>query len=109
MVRLPACVAVVHSRDRAECAGMDLIPVAGSSLIRAYGWEPDPAGGTGLLQLGFSNGSRWYYQAVPERLFEDFLFSDSKGAFFHREFKGKFDGRPAEEVEQGNLSGATLR
>lgn len=79
---------------------MDLIAVAGSTLVRAYGWEADPGDvGTGLLQLGFANGSRWYYFGVPERVLEDFLLSDSKGEFFHRELKGRYNGKAAEEVE----------
>jgi hypothetical protein len=99
----------VRRPGRDGAAEVDLVTVVGSSLIRAYGWELDTGSkDTGLLQLGFSNGSRWYYQGVPEKLFEDFLFSDSKGEFFHKHFKGKFDEMPADEVEQ-NLSGATPR
>lgn len=94
---------------------MDLIPIAGSSRIRAYGWEENAVNRQlfkaridaraqrlerfGLLQLEFSTGERWYYFDVPTLLFDAWLLSRSKGSFFHRYISGKFNERPAEEID----------
>ncbi len=95
---------------------MDLIPLAGSSLITGYGWEENAENRQlfkgridaraqrlerfGCLQLQFNTGARWYYFEVPVHLFESWLMSKSKGHFFHKWIRGKYGDKAAEEVER---------
>lgn len=98
---------------------MVLVPIVGSSRIRAYGWEEarrDPVDVSGrapaiqrreragLLQLEFMDGARWYYFNVPVMLFEAWMMSRSKGSFFHNYIRGRFNERPAAEVERVQTS-----
>ncbi len=73
---------------------MDLFPLE-SSILQAYGWEAGPRKSrVGLLALQFKDGSEYWYQGVPERVFEDFLMSKSKGSFFRRELEPTYKGTP---------------
>lgn len=100
---------------------MDLIPLVGSSRIRAYGWEESPVNRqlfkgkldgraqrrerSGLLQIEFTDGARWYYFDVPVLIFDAWMLSRSKGSFFHRYIRGHFNERTAAEVERQQSAG----
>jgi len=74
-----------------------MVPVEGSNVISAYGWEPqgrvnprrgDPV--TGVFAVEFVRGGTWHYLDVPERVLEDFLLAHSRGAFFLHNIRGKY-------------------
>lgn len=84
---------------------MTRIPVVGSSRIAAYAWEPGArtegrGARTGLLQIEFPNGARWYYFGVPEMVFESWLMARSKGSFFNENIQWSYPHKPADEVER---------
>jgi hypothetical protein len=62
---------------------MSMFPV-NSSAIRAIGYE----GGT--LAVTFHNSGTYYHRGVPYGLFERFLHSSSKGAFYNRNIRGRY-------------------
>jgi hypothetical protein len=55
-----------------------------SSAIAAIGY----AGGT--LAVRFHNSSTYYHHGVPYELFERFLHSGSKGAFYNHYVRGRY-------------------
>ncbi len=80
---------------------MDLHPLVGSSRIVGYGWERSREDRAGLPRVGtlaveFVGGARWLYFGVPERVFEDWLMASSRGAFFARFIRDRYEARVAE-------------
>jgi KTSC domain len=87
-------------------------PCLGSEEIRGYGFERKrlsrtadlgyfrhvAAGGgeMGTLALEFVRGGVWYYFDVPERVFEEFLLSESRGRYFHKFIRGTYREARAE-------------
>lgn len=94
---------------------MTLIPVEGSSTIAGYAWEERAVNRqlfkgkldaraqrrerTGVLKIGFRNGRAWYYFDIPVSVFDAWQMAHSKGSFFLKFIRGKYDEKPAEEVE----------
>lgn len=74
---------------------VQMVPIAESKLLRAYGYEQGKDGG-GSLHLEFRDGRRWRYDGVPPAVLEGFLLSESRGSYFHRAIKGRFPGVPLE-------------
>lgn len=67
-------------------ADFDMKPVD-SSLLSAVGYDTQ----TKTLAVQFVNNSdTYYYNEVPEELLQQLLKSDSKGAFYVKNIKGKF-------------------
>ena len=66
-----------------------LIPITGSGLLKAAGYDP----ATATLALVFDNKPHitYHYQGVPERLWDAFNAAPSKGLLFFKEIKGKFE------------------
>lgn len=73
-----------------------------SSSIRAYSWngvwgyykdEPKP----GDLVIKFVNGAFYRFKDVPAEILKEFVDAESKGKFFYKNIKNKF------EVEKINL------
>jgi hypothetical protein len=62
---------------------MSMISVS-SSAIAAIGYE----GGT--LAVEFHNSGTYYHHGVPYSVFESFMHSGSKGAFYNRHIRGKY-------------------
>lgn len=62
---------------------MSLISVS-SSAIAAIGYE----GGT--LAVAFHNSGVYHHYGVPYSLFERFLRSGSKGAFYNHHLRGRY-------------------
>lgn len=63
---------------------MNLIPVE-SSNIKAIGYEDD------MVDIQFHNGGTYRYYNVPAEVYVKLYNSESKGRFFHKEIKGKYD------------------
>lgn len=95
---------------------MTRIPVVGSSRIAAYAWEPGPrpadedgkvvrGARTGLLQIEFPDGARWYYFGVPESVFESWLMARSRGSFFNEHIQWSYPHKHANEVERVQSGG----
>jgi hypothetical protein len=55
-----------------------------SSNISEVGWE------NSILYVQFSN-ALYSYKAVPENVYTRFLTAQSKGSFFAKEIKGKYE------------------
>lgn len=67
-----------------------------SSLIRGARYWPD----TQALELCFAGGRRYLYVGVPPSVAEDFRSASSKGAYFNRAIKGRFDCHPLRDEAQ---------
>ena len=71
----------------ALAAGIPLQPVQ-SSLISRAGYDP----GTQVLAIQMVNSSDVYtYQDVPASIYEGLLAADSKGAYYVKNIKGRFE------------------
>lgn len=71
---------------------MQMHAINNSSILRSYGYEKMKADDAfGLLALEFADGGTYYYAKVPERVFEEFLLSDSRGSFARRRIIGNYD------------------
>ncbi len=69
---------------------MQMIPVQ-SSNIKAAGHE----GST--LRIQYGNGTEYDFKGVSAEVFNRFMESDSKGRFFHKNIRGKFDSAKVEK------------
>ena len=59
-----------------------------SSMISSIGYDP----ATCILEIEFkSDGAVWDYPNFPESLWYEFLYSDSKGKFFHQNIRGQYN------------------
>lgn len=68
---------------------LPLTPVVGSSNIAAAGYSADVK----LLDLKFVSGAVHRYSGVPPEVFDGFLASKSKGTFFGKEIRGRFQSQ----------------
>jgi hypothetical protein len=73
-----------------------MIHVENSSNVLAIGWGPF----TGDLLIDFKGGTRYLFKKVPLSLWEKFQAAESKGAFFAREIKGKFESEKVERPKE---------
>jgi hypothetical protein len=55
-----------------------------SSAIAAIGYD------SGTLAVRFHNSGLYHHHGVPWELFERFLHSPSKGAFYNENIRGRF-------------------
>ena len=67
---------------------MKLQPV-NSSNIEAQGYDERSK----TLQVKFKSGALHEFAAVPVETYNAFLMAPSKGSFFAREIRGKFESR----------------
>ena len=65
---------------------MDMIPV-NSSSISAIGYDAD----TMTLRLAFRTGGMYEYHAVPESIVRQLMSAPSKGKYYSRNIKGRFN------------------
>lgn len=61
---------------------MNRMPVESSNL-RSVGFDAE----TQTMEIEFKNGGVYQYANIEEKLFDEFLRSNSKGQFFHQNFK----------------------
>lgn len=66
-----------------------------SSLIRGALYWPDHR----ALELCLSNGRRYLYLGVPADVAEEFAAAGSKGTFFNRAIRGRYDCHPLRDRE----------
>ena len=71
-----------------------------STLIRGARYWPD----TQALELCFAGGRRYLYVGVPPSVAEDFRHAPSKGSFFNRAIKGRFDCHPLRDEPRNERS-----
>ncbi|HKU49001.1 MAG TPA: KTSC domain-containing protein [Nitrososphaera sp.] len=65
-----------------------------SRSIRSIGYES----ASSTLEVEFVSDGAYMYRNVPERLYREFLDSDSKGRFFQAHIRGKYRyGRSTDE------------
>jgi hypothetical protein len=57
-----------------------------SSMISSIGYDPNSS----TLEIEFNSGAVWQYYDFSESLWYEFLDSESKGKFFHREIKNQY-------------------
>jgi hypothetical protein len=70
-----------------------------SSNLKAVGYDNDSQ----TMAVQFLNGNIYHYDAVPQSVYDNFMADDSKGSFFSKFVRGKFDSRiwtPAKEEEK---------
>ena len=53
------------------------------------------------MEICFASGRRYLYLGVPMNVAEDFSRSPSKGGFFNRAIKGRYDCHPLRDEERG--------
>jgi KTSC domain len=83
---------------------MERIPLA-SSVVASVGYEPQ----SHTLELEFTSGRVYQYQAVPRGTFEWLLRANSKGGFFTRMIQDRYaycDVTPGLDGGQVDLSEA---
>jgi hypothetical protein len=74
-------------------AGMERFTTDKSHLIGKVEYDRESR----EMRVQMANSSDWYvYRDVPPGLYEAFVKSASKGAFFAKEVKGQFPGRREE-------------
>ena len=66
-----------------------------SSLIRGALYWPEHR----ALELSLANGRRYLYLGVPTKVAEDFAAASSKGSYFNRVIRGRFDCHPLRDEE----------
>lgn len=79
---------------KSTVADIEMVPVEGSSLIAAVGYDADLK--VLAVRMGVERGTDkglYYYTDVPAKLAWQFLASASKGTFYNANIKGKFTAR----------------
>lgn len=74
---------------------MEMILVMNSSNVKAYGWKENVILFNGciprnILRIEFLNGMIYDYIGISDEVFKNFLKSESKGSFLHRNIIGKY-------------------
>jgi hypothetical protein len=57
-----------------------------SSNVSQIGYDGDEM----VLYVRFNNGYLYFYEGVPPDVWEQMLYSDSKGRFVHTNLKGRY-------------------
>lgn len=63
---------------------MEMLPVD-SSVIEAYGYEDHE------LVIELKNGAAYQFSKVPKRVWEAFEGAKSKGTFFNKHIRGRYE------------------
>jgi KTSC domain len=58
-----------------------------STTLRTVGYDPERQ----LLQIEFQNRSIYQYFEVPQSVYEELMEAPSKGAYFNRTIRPRFD------------------
>jgi hypothetical protein len=67
---------------------MEHTPVNSSNLASA-GYDPEAQ----TLEIAFNNGRVYQYLNVPPEAFEDFNKAESKGSFFAKTIRGRYEAK----------------
>jgi hypothetical protein len=73
---------------RSEARTIDRLPIE-SSGIKSLGYADDRK----VLSIEFPSGETWHYDGVALETFEAMCAAPSRGGFYARHIKGKFQGR----------------
>jgi KTSC domain len=65
-----------------------------STTLRTVGYDAERQ----LLQIEFQDRSLYQYFAVPAGLYEELMQAPSKGAYFNRSIRPRFDYAPVKAV-----------
>jgi hypothetical protein len=68
-----------------------------SSLIRGALYWPEYR----ALELSLTGGRRYLYLGVPPDVAEEFAAARSKGSYFNRAIRGRFDCHPLRDEKPG--------
>lgn len=87
-------------RSLYECPGcglaiMDRVKVRSSNIV-AVGFEADEGGDTGILEIEFKRGVVYQYADVPERIYQELIFSPSPGRYLTQNIIEAFEGQRIE-------------
>ena len=66
-----------------------------SSAISSVGYDA----GSQTLEVEFQSGSVYDYREVPREVYESFLASSSKGRFFARRIRSRYESRRAQSQD----------
>lgn len=66
---------------------MEMTPVKDSVAIKAIGYDPESQ----TLRIQFHSGSTHQFNGVPEHVHKNFVIADSKGRFFQKQVREKFE------------------
>lgn len=66
-----------------------------SSLITGALYWPEHR----ALELSLATGRRYLYLGIPADVAEEFAAASSKGAYFNRAIRGRFDCHPLRDAE----------
>jgi hypothetical protein len=72
-----------------------------SSLLKSAGYDA----ATKILEIEFLRGGIYQYFDAPEEVYADFQSAESKGRFFLRQIKDKFDYKKVEQDAENDTSG----
>jgi hypothetical protein len=65
---------------------IQLLPVQSSNL-KAIGYDH----ATQTMAVQFLNGNIYHYDSVPQTVYDNFMADDSKGSYFSKFVRGKYD------------------
>ena len=74
-------------------ANINVINHGGSSLLKESVYNTDDL----TLVVTFLNGAKYLYTNIPHEVFSEFSTIESKGSYFSKNIKGKFDHKKIEE------------
>ena len=75
-----------------------------STIIRSFDYRPE----TCELEVLFTTGRRYLYQAVPPQAVEAFRAAFAKGRYFNAHIRGHYDYVECAAGEDGNRGGGRL-
>lgn len=66
---------------------MEHFPVDSSNVASISHRDPE----TGDFEVCFKGGSTYIHRAVPKEIYDGFVSDKSKGGYYHKHLKGRFE------------------
>ena len=82
-----AVMGIVAAPVMAEEAAVPAAQTVESSLIKSVSYDA----ATSLLTVVLEDNSTYEYKAVPETVYQELMAAESKGSYFVKNIKGKFE------------------
>ena len=82
-----AAMGIVAAPVMAEEAAVPAAQTVESSLIKSVSYDA----ATSLLTVVLEDNSTYEYKAVPETVYQELMAAESKGSYFVKNIKGKFE------------------
>jgi len=73
--------------QEAETAPAESLQMVESSVIDEVGYDE----ATQALTLKFDSGETYEYKAVPKAVYDELMAAESKGQYFQKNIKGKYE------------------